>query len=465
MTYPYTIGKMLGISLVIFLFNVFPESTTAAEPAIQIGNFSADITPEIGKPIGMGFIPIPKTVEHPLLAKGVILTQGDRTFVLCALDWMEVHNDSYDFLREQIASAAKTTPSCVALHCLHQHTGPAIDSTAQNIQFDAETLRLSASLQYEQEVANQLRAAIKKARLKLSPVTHIGTSKCKVERVASNRRVKQPDGSIKVRSSKATAADLQAAPEGVIDPWLRTLSFYDHDKPIVQIHYYATHPQSFYGDARISYDTVGIARERLQQKNNVFQVYFTGCGGNIAMGKYNNGSREARKGLTDRIYNAMKCSLDKVERKPAKTLEWQTVDVNFPVRRAAAFLEDRNRAILKDPNSKYSQVIKAAINLAWIERSKKKDPIELSCLSFGNVKILHLPGEPFVEFQLAAQKQHPKLFLFVAGYGDCGMSYIGNDIAYSDRGGYEQTWSFIDPSEELVLDTMEQLITGKGKKH
>ena len=183
------------------------------------------------------------------------------------------------------------------------------------------------------------------------------------------------------------------------------------------------------------------------------------------MGKYNNGSREARKELTDRIYNAMKCSLDKVELKPAKTLEWQTVDVNFPVRRAAEFLEERNRVILKDSNSKYSQVIKAAINLAWIERSKKKDPVELSCLSFGNIKILHLPGEPFVEFQLAIQKQHPESLLFVAGYGDCGMSYIGNDIAYSDRGGYEQTWSFIDPSEELLWNSMEKLLAGQGKKH
>lgn len=457
--------QALGIFLIAFTILLQPATTPAAESAIQIGKFSVDITPEIGQPIGMGFIPIPKTIEHPLLAKGVILKQGDRTYVMCALDWMEVHNDSYNFLRSQIAKAAKTTPSCVALHCLHQHTGPAIDSTAQNIQFQTDTPRLTASLQYEQEVANKLRTTIEKSRLKLSPVTHIGTSKCKVDRVASNRRVKQPDGSIKVRSSKSTDAKLQAAPEGVIDPWLRTLSFYDHNKPLVQIHYYATHPQSFYGDARISYDTVGIARERLQKKNNVFQVYFTGCGGNIAMGKYNNGTPEARKGLTDRIFNAMKCSLEKVERKPVETLEWQTVDVKFPVRRAVEFLEERNKQILKNPNAKYSQVIKAAINLAWIERSKKNDKIELSCLSFGNVKILQLPGEPFVEFQLAVQKQHPQSFLFVAGYGDCGMAYIGTDTAYSDRGGYEQTWSFIDPSENLFLDAMEQLLSGNGKNH
>ena len=465
MNHQRAIGFLLGISLILFILQVIPTVTSAAEHNIQIRNFSVDITPELNQPIGMGFIPIPKTVEHPLLAKGIILKQSDKFYVLCALDWMEVHNESYDFLRAEIAKAANTTPSCVALHCLHQHTAPAIDSTAQKIQFPSEDPRQVASLKYEQSVAKKMRTAISKAKLNISPVTHIGTSKCKIDRVASNRRIKQPDGSIKVRSSKSTDPELQAAPEGIIDPWLRTLSFYDQNKPLAQIHYYASHPQSFYGDARISYDTVGIARERLQEKHNVFQVYFTGCGGNVAMGKYNNGSPQARQEITDRIYQAMQGSLENIKRTAIEPLNWQTVDVNFPVRRAPDFLEQRNQQILKDPKSKYSQVIKAAINLAWIERAKKNETIEFSCLSFGKVKILHLPGEPFVEFQLAAQKLHPEVSLFVAGYGDCGMSYIGTDVAYADRGGYEQTWSFIDPSEQLFLDSMSQLLTGKGKKH
>lgn len=459
------ISKTLRLSLLLILFLVAPLTLFAADPPIQIGTFSVDITPELNQPIGMGFIPIPKTVEHPLLAKGILLKQGDHAYILCALDWMEVHNESYDFLRQEIAKATNTTASCVALQCLHQHTGPAIDSTAQKIQFPTKSPRRTASLKYEQDVARKLQVALKKTAQNLTTVTHIGTSKFKVDRVASNRRIKQPDGSIKVRSSSTKIPELHAAPEGIIDPWLRTLSFFAQEKPLVQIHYYATHPQSFYGDARISYDTVGIAREQLQKKSNVFQIYFTGCGGNTAMGKYNNGTRKARDELTDRLAQAMQGSLKNIERTPIEPLQWQTVDVIFPVRRAPEFLEDRNRQILANEKSKYSQVIKAAINLAWIERAKKNEAIEFSCLSFGKVKILHLPGEPFVEFQLAAQKRHPKLSLFVAGYGDCGMSYIGTDVAYSDRGGYEQTWSFINLSEQLFLDSITQLLTGKGKNH
>ena len=37
-------------------------------------------------------------------------------------------------------------------------------------------------------------------------------------------------------------------PEGAIDPYLKTITLAEGEKPLVRLHYYATHPQSFYGD-------------------------------------------------------------------------------------------------------------------------------------------------------------------------------------------------------------------------
>lgn len=82
-------------------------------------------------------------------------------------------------------------------------------------------------------------------------MTKIVASKAKVDRVASNRRVPQPDGSIAVRASVTREAAVRDAPEGLIDPWLRTLTFFDDDRKLVQLHYYATHLQTFYGDSRV----------------------------------------------------------------------------------------------------------------------------------------------------------------------------------------------------------------------
>ncbi len=46
----------------------------------------------------------------------------------------------------------------------------------------------------------------------------------------------------------------------------------------------------------------------------------------------------------------------------------------------------------------------------------------------------------------------------VAGYADCAPGYICTDRAYSDIGGYEQTESFIAPSEKLLEDTIRHLL-------
>ncbi len=444
-------------------FERFAGGAAPHQDPLRIATFQCDVTPPVGKPVGLGFIPMPESVEHPLLAKGVVLSDVGGTSVMCTIDWMEVHNASYDFLREQIAAAAGTTVSRVAVHCLHQHTAPAIDSSAQQIQLPEDHPRRVATRTYERDTAAKIVAQIHKALPQVQSVTHIGTSKAKVDRVASTRRVEQPDGTIKVRYSSTTDAALHAAPEGLIDPWLRTLSFYHEGKPLAQIHYYATHPQSFYGDARISYDTVGIARERLQQESGVFQMYFTGCGGDIGMGKYNNGTREARTALTGRILDAMQRSIADVRLEAAAPIRWQTLPLHFPPRRDPAYSEPANRKLLADNPTNDAARLKPAINLAWIERMKANRQVELSCLTIGSVRLLHLPGEPFVQYQLAAQQVQPDSFVLVAGYGDCGMGYIGGDRIYTDRGGYEQTYAFSGPCEGLLLSAIENLLAGQGE--
>ncbi|MEO1983240.1 MAG: hypothetical protein ABGZ24_22235, partial [Fuerstiella sp.] len=119
--------------------------------------------------------------------------------------------------------------------------------------------------------------------------------------------------------------------------------------------------------------------------------------------------------------------------------------------------------ILRDPKSTESQRRKAAIALAWIERCNSGRLVELSCLSVSHVQMLYLPGEPFVQYQLAAQQMRPDQFVCVAGYGDCGMGYIGGDRIFTDRGGYEQTYAFAGPCETLFTRTIQTLLTDSSR--
>jgi len=86
--------------------------------------------------------------------------------------------------------------------------------------------------------------------------------------------------------------------------------------------------------------------------------------------------------------------------------------------------------------------------------------VDVSCLTIGSVKILHLPGELFVEYQLAAKSQRKDLFVTMAAYGDNGMGYIGTAAAY-EEGGYETgDPSLVGPgSEKVLMDAISRLLS------
>ena len=70
-----------------------------------------------------------------------------------------------------------------------------------------------------------------------------------------------------------------------------------------------------------------------------------------------------------------------------------------------------------------------------------------------------MPGELFVEYQLAAQDMRPGGFVAMAAYGDYGPGYIGTRIAYS-QGGYETgPVSLTSPDvEDVLMPAMRELV-------
>jgi hypothetical protein len=197
-------------------------------------------------------------------------------------------------------------------------------------------------------------------------------------------------------------------------------------------------------------DTTGIARERLDKEEGIPQIYFNGCAGNIAAGKYNDGSHENRIVLANRLYDGMKATIKASGKPEPATLSWKTADVRFVPRQEANFSEEHFRAVMADPTQTYIVRMSAAIALAWYERLKIRPTVDISSYRLGLATILHLPGEAFVEYQLFAQSVRPDDFVAVAAYGELGTGYICTDKAFVE-GGYEPTQSFVGPPTETLL--------------
>jgi hypothetical protein len=429
-------------------------------PDLHLATFSADVTPPEGHPLCGGWIEPVRGVDDPLRALGVVLLGAGKPIVLCAVDWVGLRNEANTAWRQALAAAAHTVPECVAVQCVHPHNAPFCDLEAQRLIEEAGAAPSLDRKFFDRAVA-QTAAAVKASLAKTVPFTHIGIGQAKVEQVASNRRVLGEDGKIKFwRGSSTRDPKARAEPEGLIDPWLRTLSFWNAEQPLAALSYYATHPMSYYGDGRVSADFCGLARQKRQDEEpKIFQVYFTGCAGNIAAGKYNDGAKENRPVLRDRIYDGMKAAWKATVRYPVKGFDWRIEPVKLPPRSEKQFGAEASRQVLADPKQSKARRNNAAFQLAWLKRIER--PIELTCLDFGKVLVVHLPGEPFIEYQLKAQELRKDAIVCVAGYGDGGPGYIPPDKAFLE-GGYETTVALAGPSEGLLHQALAKLLKAKA---
>ncbi len=424
-----------------------PAARGEPAAAIRMSTFSCDVTPPLGGQPIIWTTPL-ATIEDPLWAKGIVLDDGRGRYVLCAVDWCGLCNSTHRLFCTKLAAAVGTDPSRVAVQCVHQHTAPYVDGDAQRLLDKTEKPPRYVDLKFLDEVTDRLAAAAKQSLERLQPVDSIGVGLARVDRVASSRRIITPDGKFHGRMSSAKDAALRALPEGSIDPMLRTVTLGRGNRPLARLHYYATHPQSFYGDPRASADVPGLARARLEKKENVFQIYFTGCSGDVAMGKYNDGSRAARGELAERLLAGMEASVAATRWMPLGGVRWRTRPVVLPLPPDTDKLLAARRAQLSDPQAADIPRVRAATQVTFAERACR--PLELSLLALGPVRILHLPGECMVEFQQYAQKLRPRDFLAVAAYGDLGPGYICTEQAFRE-GGYEPSASHVAPQSEGTL--------------
>jgi hypothetical protein len=422
--------------------------------AIKIATFDVDATPPVGT--AMAYDPVRRVDELSLRCRGIVLLGEGKPVVLCAVDWIGIGNGGHDAFRDALADAAGTTRDRVAVHTLHQHDAPACDFSAERILRELGIVRLG---RYESEFQRQViqRAAEAVTASLSSPrtATHYGWGVGEVDKVASNRRIMGPDGHVRAtRWTATTDPDLRAESEGTIDPQVSALSFWDDDEPIAVLSYYACHPQSYYRMGIPSPDFPGIARFiRGQAVPEALHVHFNGAGGNIGAGKHNDGAHENRLRLATRLAEGMRQAWTTTEKYPLAVadLGWQTVPVRLP---PAEHLNETEMIESLKAGASKGELTAGADSLAWLQRCRAGHAIDIGCLRIGQVRVLHMPGELFVEYQLAAKALRPDLHVAMAAYGDYGPGYIGTAVAYGE-GGYETS-----PAASNVAPEVEQVLTG-----
>lgn len=437
----------------------FIISRPADSADFSIATFQVDVSPPVGSPLA--YDPT-RGVSQPLWAKGIILKpKSEQPIVLVAVDWLGAANRTQHEFRRALADAVDSVPQRVAVHTIHQHDAPRCDLSAAEVLARYDMDRQHYDVKYIRDCISRTAEEAKSVLSDPTQVASVSFGSAKVEQVASNRRMLNPEG--KVHTTRYTACrdpKIRALPEGVIDPWLRSLIFRNEkNEPLAVLSFYATHPQSYYRTGMANPDFPGMARDTRQKTTGVFHLHFNGAGGNIGAGKYNDGATENRQVLADRVALGMQQSWIEQETISSTSLAWKTQAI--PIQVGDHLVEDQLKKVLEDKSQKPAVHVNTAKKLALLERAQAEEQIDIHCLQVGPARILFMPGELFVEYQLAAQEMLPDQPVMMAAYGDYGTGYIGTRAAYP-QGGYEvsERASNVSPGYETELTKAMKSLLG-----
>lgn len=428
--------------------SVFSDAT----PAYQVATFSVDVTIPIGHAcMGGGISPAVEIVD-PLYAKGVVLLGPEKPIAFLAVDWCEIRNDAYDHWRDALAEAVGTTRERVLLASVHQHDAPVVDYAAQRILDEAGLDKSLCDTAFARDCVARVALAAGESIKNARPATHYGIGVGRVEGITSNRRVVLPDGTVTYGRGSATADPaIRALPEGIIDPYLKTLSFWNGDVPVAAISAYSTHPMSYYGKGGVSADFVGMARAKRQAETpDVFQVYFSGCSGDTTAGKFNDGNPTNRPVLADKLYRGMVAAWSNTQRYPLDSVDLRVAPLHLVPKSFGGYSEEDARKTVADPAQKTFQRNLAAMALSWRARVAAGQPIDVPVADFGKAKFLVLPSETFVQYQITAQGFSPDAPVVTAGFGECAAGYVPTAIA-STEGYNDESWCWVEPGAEPLI--------------
>ena len=450
---------MKSLACLCFLLIALNSHTSGAHADLRVATFEVDASPPIGSPLA--YDPT-KEITTPLSSRGIVILGAGRPIVLCAVDWLGIANEAHFEFRERLALAADTTVDRVTVHTLHQHDAPRCDFSSEAILEEFGHGKQLYDNQFARTVFVRTSSAVKASIAKAQTVTSIGTAQAEVHEVASNRRILGDDGNVKyTRYTACRDPKIRAMPVGTIDPMLKLISFRNDKGQVATLSFYATHPQSYYRTGQANPDFPGIARNTFQTQQKHSVVHFNGAGGNIGAGKWNDGSHENRQVLADKVHAGMKAAQASLKFEDASTaaISWKTVSVSLPL--GPHIVEEPLLTILRDDNSNVVALRTAAKHLAWLRQTNAGRKVDIGCLKIGNARILFMPGELFVEYQLAAQRMAPDRFVAMAAYGEYGPGYVCTKVAYS-QGGYESSHraSRVGPEvEDVLMSAMKELLT------
>ena len=333
----------------------------------------------------------------------VLLTDGETTVALCSVDLCMVRDVSVDRVRDTVNDRIPEITK-VLFAATHTHAGPETSFLFGGTPEDREVRRIESDIVEAIEMAH-------------ADTTSVDVSWGAVDLpLVYNRRVTNSDG-----RSEMIVEYKEGVTTGPADPSLQVVRFDRGDgTPLVAFCHYTAHALTLGpGNDYFSSDYPGRVRDCIEEAYSGCTAFFlNGAAGNVHLHRCMRADSEALDEMGEAIGEKAVEALG-----GARRIHEQTGDG-----------DGQPRIRLLSDTVTFENRMDASLRV----------PVEIDLLNIGGLRLAFLPGEFFVEFQLAFNKRmRPGPAIFV-GYANAWPGYVPTTEAY-ETGGYGVDAATQDP--------------------
>ncbi len=433
---------------------------------LRAGASRVNITPFLGGPMA-GYSARNRgseSIHDELYAKALVLDDGRTSVGLITTDLIGIDREFSEQIRGLVEERVGIPPDRVWMCGSHTHFGPAV-STVRTEQEDADPYDRS----YRDVLAVKLATAVQLAHDRLRPA-RLGGGATRAEGISYNRRLIRHDG--KVEMSLTLPPPYDGLKFGPMDPEVGLLKIEgkaDGDT-IASLVNFACHPVSSTDRMyEFTADYPGYAMDLIESVEGGICLFALGCAGNIVpIQRQGRSKRQVGLSLGGCALNALQW----IQTTGQLSIRAGRKTIELPLRKfpSAARMEQQitdaeaalNDALKSKAPSREITECREALGLArnlprWSERfsGRKTRSTEIQVFWLGNIPVIGLPGEVFVELGLRIKKALDAFPVLVVSLSNDSAGYIPDDRAYR-QGGYESNVSAFAPGcgEHLVKEAL-----------
>ena len=425
------------------------------DSTLQVGVAETTINPHLGMQIdgNIGACRPAQVVINDLHARAIVFQKGDTRFLLLSMELLAITTEWCDAIREFAAAELGFDRDAVAVHVVQNHSSPSMGQIMLSDRFEAAKkypwIRGSDPA-YAPLVMERIKPMMRRAAESVQPVRIIFGSSLEA-RVSFNRRIAMRDGTSEMGFGGRPDDALYR--EGPSDPEVGVAVFTTPElKSIAALLHHTCHPVHWSPHLAVHSDWPGAWAGEVRRRilPTAIPLVLNGCCGNVIHGDVLNPHREDTPQSMGRLLgDAVQRALTNpyfAEDDPV--LAYKTIRFGIPFRQfpketfeaAHKLLDEHPEPLWKDEShTRFEWDWHFAASLVDLEHtlaSQAEFEYEIQAVRLGDLAILVLPGEPFVEAQLEIKQRSPATRTFVAHMSNRYVGYIPTTEAIG-RGGYE----------------------------